>query len=156
MARRFPFSASALFPVFLFTCAMRPVAVAQEDAGPGAAVYAKSCAVCHDKTAPRMPSRSVLQQRSATFILKTLNSGVMKEQGAALSVTERTEVAHWLGEENCAGDRSGHPCESLPGRAHFRSRIVNLDQLGWRPGESSVPARGGSRAHRSASGAPQA
>ncbi len=140
MARRFPFSASALFPVFLFTCAMRPVAVAQEDAGPGAAVYAKSCAVCHDKTAPRMPSRSVLQQRSATFILKALNSGVMKEQGAALSVTERTEVAHWLGRKTALGiDQAtlANPCQaahtSVPASSTWTSWGGGLENHRFQP-----------------------
>jgi polyvinyl alcohol dehydrogenase (cytochrome) len=81
----------------LVLCAVSSTATAQENVSPGAAVYAKSCASCHDKPAPRVPTRAVLQQRTAAFILKTLNSGVMKEQGAALAPPERAAVAQWLG-----------------------------------------------------------
>ena len=63
----------------------------------GSEIYAKHCAACHDKTAARMPSRSVLQQRTSGFILKTLNSGVMKAEAATLSPPDRIAVSQWLG-----------------------------------------------------------
>ena len=128
MARRIAFSATALFPILLLTCISGPVVLAQEAANPGAAVYAKSCAVCHDKTAPRVPSRSVLQQRSATFILKTLTAGAMKEQGASLSSAERSQVAQWLGRKTALGmDKAtlANPCKtadaSLPASSAWTS-----------------------------------
>ena len=118
MARYFAFSAAVLTFVVLATSAAPPAATAQE--GVGAAVYAKSCAVCHDKTAPRVPSRAVLEQRNAAFILKTLNAGVMKEQAAALSPEERSQVAHWLGRKSALGlDKSAlaNPCRAASASA---------------------------------------
>jgi polyvinyl alcohol dehydrogenase (cytochrome) len=64
---------------------------------PGATVYQQHCASCHDSGAIRIPARSVLQERTSTKILKTLNSGVMKQQAAALSPPERALVSQWLG-----------------------------------------------------------
>ncbi len=152
MARRFPVSAIAMFPIVIFMCAARPVVVAQEDAGPEAAVYAKSCAVCHDATAPRTPSRSTLQQRTAAFILKTLNSGVMKEQGATLSLEERTEVAHWLGRKTALGmDKAAiaNPCPganpSVPGSSTWTSWGGGLENRRFQPATAArlTPAQAG-------------
>jgi len=77
-------------------------APAQAAGSPGAEIYAKRCASCHDQAAARMPSRSVLQQRTSGFILKTLNSGIMKEQAATLSLPERMAVSQWLGRTTAA------------------------------------------------------
>ena len=77
-------------------------ATSQTASSPGAEVYAKHCASCHDQAAARMPSRSVLQQRTSGFIFKTLNSGIMKEQAALLSPPERMAVSYWLGRTTAA------------------------------------------------------
>ena len=112
------FGCRVVYPILLFTLAATISAMAQEN--PGAAVYAKRCAVCHDKTAVRMPSRSVLQQRSATFILKTLNAGVMKAEAASLSDAERAQVAGWLGRKTALGlDKTAlaNPCHATSSSA---------------------------------------
>jgi polyvinyl alcohol dehydrogenase (cytochrome) len=88
----------SIFSAFTFIAS----AAGQDVAAPGAEVYAKHCASCHDKAAARMPSRSVLQQRTSGFILRTLNSGIMKEQAAPLSPPERMAVAQWLGRTTAA------------------------------------------------------
>ncbi len=63
----------------------------------GDAVYAGHCATCHDHEGPRIPSRSVLQQRTSAYILQVLNTGIMKQQAAELSPQERSAVALLLG-----------------------------------------------------------
>ncbi|MBV8573048.1 MAG: PQQ-binding-like beta-propeller repeat protein, partial [Acidobacteriaceae bacterium] len=75
---------------------------AQSTAAPGEAVYSKHCASCHDSGGLRIPPRSTLQQRTSASILKTLNSGVMQQQAAALSFAERLAVAQWLGRKTAA------------------------------------------------------
>ena len=82
---------------------------------PGADVYAKRCASCHDSGAVRVPSRSVLQQRTSGYILKTLNTGIMKEQAATLSVEQRMAVAEWLGRKTAASldpTKVANPCKA--------------------------------------------
>ncbi|MFZ0393789.1 MAG: PQQ-binding-like beta-propeller repeat protein [Terracidiphilus sp.] len=101
MARCFGFRGTIVYLILLSAFAASAITRAQEN--PGAAVYAKRCAFCHDKTAVRMPTRSVLQQRSAAFILKTLNAGVMKAEAASLSDAERAQVAGWLGRKTALG-----------------------------------------------------
>ena len=64
---------------------------------PGAAVYNAHCAQCHDASTPtRVPTRSALTQLPAASIKKALDSGVMKQQGSALTEQERIDVANWL------------------------------------------------------------
>lgn len=91
----------------------------QVTAGPGAAVYRQHCASCHDSGAVRIPSRAILQQRTSATILKALNSGVMKQQGATLSLGERTTVAAWLGRKTAVSidaSRLSNQCQSSGGR----------------------------------------
>jgi polyvinyl alcohol dehydrogenase (cytochrome) len=90
-------SALAVSFIILFTRAWSSTAYGQESANPGDEVYAKHCAACHDQEAARAPSRSVLQQRTSAYILKVLNTGIMKEQAAQLSPEERSAVALMLG-----------------------------------------------------------
>lgn len=112
------FGCRVVYPILLIALAASVAAMAQEN--PGAAVYAQRCAVCHDKTAVRMPTRAVLQQRSAVFILKTLNAGVMKQEAAGLSAIERRQVAQWLGRKTALGlDKAtlANPCHTGPSPA---------------------------------------
>jgi polyvinyl alcohol dehydrogenase (cytochrome) len=93
------------------------VSVAPASGQAGAEVYAKHCAACHDKPAPRMPARSVLEQRTGGFILKTLNEGAMKDQAASLAPAERMAVAQWLGRNTPAvldPSKAANPCKSSP------------------------------------------
>lgn len=83
----------------LIICA---VALGQSTVHPGEKVYQQHCAICHDSGALRIPPRQVLQQQSIDAILKSLDSGIMKPQGAALSATERSDVAAWLGKASTA------------------------------------------------------
>lgn len=50
---KFAVPTTLMYPVLRVTCAAPIVAVAQD--APGAAIYAKSCAMCHDKPVPCMP-----------------------------------------------------------------------------------------------------
>ncbi|MGC2618049.1 MAG: PQQ-binding-like beta-propeller repeat protein [Acidobacteriaceae bacterium] len=78
----------------LIICA---TALGQTAVHPGEKVYQQHCAICHDSGAVRIPPRQVLQQQSIDAILKSLDSGIMKPQGATLTAAERADVAAWLG-----------------------------------------------------------
>ena len=65
-----------------------------------AALFKKHCASCHESAnaaAARIPPVATLKAMTPGAILKTLESGVMKAQAAALSVNERQAVANFLG-----------------------------------------------------------
>ncbi len=62
----------------------------------GGAAYKTNCAACHDTGANRAPPVTLIGQLAPEAILRTLTSGAMKEQGAALTVQERSAVAEVL------------------------------------------------------------
>ena len=81
-----------------------------------AALFQKHCASCHDaavQAGPRIPQRSALKAMTPGAILKALESGVMKQQGAPLSTNERMAVANLLGTAVTVERRREeitHPC----------------------------------------------
>lgn len=63
-------------------------------------LFRKHCASCHDSAAgaaSRAPQLSVLKTMTPAAIQKTLESGIMKTQAAALSGDERLKIASLLG-----------------------------------------------------------
>src|SRR5271169_4745227 len=65
-----------------------------------AALFQKNCASCHASSAQagaRVPQLDVLKTLSPTTILRTLETGVMKAQAAAISTNERQALANYLG-----------------------------------------------------------
>ena len=63
----------------------------------GAAIYRQHCALCHDHSSEtRAPAPTALRRMSAANILKALESGVMKEQGAKLTAGEKAAAAEFL------------------------------------------------------------
>lgn len=63
----------------------------------GAALYKLRCAACHDISATtRAPAPGALKLMSPENIVRALESGVMKEQGATLSPDQRRTVAEYL------------------------------------------------------------
>ncbi len=63
----------------------------------GAALYKQRCAACHEVSGEtRAPRSSALRLMSPENIVRSLESGLMKEQGAAMSVAEKRTVAEFL------------------------------------------------------------
>ncbi len=63
----------------------------------GSALYKVHCAMCHDASGEtRAPAPAALRQMSPENILKALETGLMKDQGASLTATERRTVAEFL------------------------------------------------------------
>jgi polyvinyl alcohol dehydrogenase (cytochrome) len=80
----------------LFLLLLAPVAFAADQ--DGATLYKLRCAPCHDNSAEtRAPAPSALKLMTSDNILKALEAGTMKEQGARLSAAERRIVADYLG-----------------------------------------------------------
>ena len=70
---------------------------AQAAPTPGAAVYAKYCASCHDQVDARIPTRDSLTQMSPARILRTLDFGLMMSIASPIKRDDREAVAKFLG-----------------------------------------------------------
>jgi polyvinyl alcohol dehydrogenase (cytochrome) len=79
------------FVLMVAVIAAASPAVAQD----GAALYGQHCASCHDAVA-RAPSRSVIGVLSTERIVASLTSGLMRQQGAALSAEQKAAIAQYL------------------------------------------------------------
>lgn len=102
--------------------------VARGDTEPGARIYAQHCASCHDSGTVRIPTRSVLREQTSASIVRSLQSGVMKQQGEALSSAERVLVAQWLGrktDHGITGSRLTNACKNP------EARYANKQLASW-------------------------
>jgi polyvinyl alcohol dehydrogenase (cytochrome) len=81
----------------------------------GPKVYQEHCALCHESGAIRIPPQSVLRQHTSAGILRTLEAGVMKQQGAGLTPEQRKAVAQWLGGSTPVSIDSSHVANSCKG-----------------------------------------
>jgi polyvinyl alcohol dehydrogenase (cytochrome) len=115
-------------------------------ADPGAAVYKLHCASCHDSGAVRVPTRSVLQERTSAAILKSLTTGVMMQQAAMLSPGERRVVVAWLGRKTALGIdtkalsglcTSKEALSSHPRQPEWISWGGGLDNLRFQPAQAA-------------------
>jgi polyvinyl alcohol dehydrogenase (cytochrome) len=77
--------------LFVIAIGMAVPAAAQD----GAALYTQHCATCHD-AATRAPSRQVLGLLAPDRIVASLTSGLMRQQGEALSAEQRLAIARHL------------------------------------------------------------
>src|SRR5947208_1640767 len=83
---------------FAAVVAVAALAISAEAAPPsGAAIYARHCAMCHDKSGEtRAPARAVLGELTVERILAVMATGTMKPMAAAVSATDRRAVASFL------------------------------------------------------------
>jgi polyvinyl alcohol dehydrogenase (cytochrome) len=103
--RRAPFgSAGIVLIAFLVPC------VASAAPPSGAALYAKHCAMCHDKSGEtRAPARSVLASLTVERILSVMTAGTMKAQAAGLSASDRMTLASFLSSKHGSADAGAPP-----------------------------------------------
>ena len=80
--------------ISLSILALSPLAMAQE----GTRVYIANCQQCHDQNSDsHAPLKEALANRPWEQIVKALETGAMRAQGAQLSPEERRAVARYLG-----------------------------------------------------------
>ena len=71
------------------------LALAAEPDGP--AIYKQRCAICHDKSSEtRAPAPTAMRLMSPENVVRSLESGLMKDQGAAMTASERRTIAEYL------------------------------------------------------------
>jgi polyvinyl alcohol dehydrogenase (cytochrome) len=99
-----------LLPVSAVLCLIGSTGQVQAQNRDGATVFKTVCSMCHKADSPvNAPLPEVLRAMPVATILTALESGKMKSQGAALSASERTAVAKYLGVPGA---------ESIPQTAH--------------------------------------
>ena len=73
----------------------------------GAAVFARTCAACHEHGVPGAPNQVLLKQMTAGAIDRALTRGAMAAQGARLTSEERQQVIVFLAGD--APESAHHP-----------------------------------------------
>jgi mono/diheme cytochrome c family protein len=63
---------------------------------PGAALYVKYCAECHDGSVAKAPSTTFLQLMPPDAVLAAQTTGVMQRESRKLSVEQKTQVAEYV------------------------------------------------------------
>jgi polyvinyl alcohol dehydrogenase (cytochrome) len=98
-----------------------------------AALFQKHCASCHQNTeaAGRIPQIEDLKTRSSRSILRTLETGAMKQQASALSANERLFLANLLGKPVTMELPREQISNSCPQGAAWKS---TSGWSGWSPG----------------------
>jgi len=71
---------------------------ADRETMPGAATYHIACAQCHDKAVYKAPAKSFLNLMGPDTIYSALSTGLMKQQGAALTDEKKHQVAEYVGD----------------------------------------------------------
>lgn len=110
---------------------------------PGAAVYREHCTTCHDGTVYKAPVRFIVSQMPPEAIYAALTSGVMKQQGAGLTDTQRRDVAQYLTGEPVSNTAPPAPAPACEGKAaqFDLTRPPLVTAWGFDPGNSHhIPA----------------
>jgi len=112
---------------------------------PGAELFQTQCASCHLRGVSHAPHKNMLELLSPESIIATLTSGSMKEQGAGLDATQKSELAEYLSntsvdadkipETVCGAEISFFDFDDFPGWTgwgidHSNSRTISSSQAG--------------------------
>lgn len=80
---------------------------------PGKAHYETACAACHNGNLKKAPHRDMIGLMTPEAILKTLTTGIMQNEAAGLTDSQKTEVAEYLSGEPMGGELAVIPqCEN--------------------------------------------
>jgi polyvinyl alcohol dehydrogenase (cytochrome) len=106
----------------------------------GEQLYKTRCAVCHGGSVAEAPRLEALQRLSVRAILQTLQTGVMRVQGASLTATERQLVADYISKLSASETsiKAGQCAESLS--ASTRNEKPRIGSWGMGPGNMRYTA----------------
>jgi polyvinyl alcohol dehydrogenase (cytochrome) len=102
-----------------------------------AALFQKNCASCHQNVnaAGRIPQIEDLKALPSRVILRTLETGAMKQQAAALSGSDRQFLANWLGKPLTMELQRGQISNLCPAGVAWKN---TAGWSGWSPGLSNT------------------
>jgi polyvinyl alcohol dehydrogenase (cytochrome) len=104
----------------VFVLSVSGLAVAQDRAPDGAALYQRHCASCHDNGAARAPDRESLKTMLPARVLTAMETGPMISMATGRSVAERRAIAEFVTGQSFATALDTNPspqamCSSAPG-----------------------------------------
>ncbi len=117
----------------------------------GAALYREHCALCHDATGQtKAPPLSSLKMMSTDNVVRALESGLMKEQGASLSAAQKQAVAGFVAAKAA-------PVASAPACADLKAKFSpgESDWNGWGAGLDNARFQSTARAGLTAGQVPR-
>lgn len=85
----------------------------------GGALYAQHCASCHEGAVAKAPHRDMIVMMTPAAVLRSLTTGVMREQAAALGDVERAQLAEYLTGRSLADAGPRQPPACAPERSAF-------------------------------------
>src|SRR3954471_18910028 len=88
-----------------------------------AGLFQKNCATCHQNgnAVGRIPQIEDLKALPTRVILRTLETGAMKQQASALSGNERLFLANWLGKPVTTEVQRGQLSNACPEGAVWKN-----------------------------------
>jgi polyvinyl alcohol dehydrogenase (cytochrome) len=121
-------------PRYVASCCTLLFIACSLSAQDGAALYKKSCAICHDANIERVPNREALRAMSPEHVLDTMESGAMISMSSRLSAAERRAVAEFV-----TGKSFGNVLKTTPlpqamcaeGPAEFTDSVAGPLWNGW-------------------------
>lgn len=123
-----------LFHRFVTSCCAVLLSASILSAQDGPALYKKSCAVCHDASVGRAPSRETLHAMTPRQVLAAMESGAMISMAASLTEAERRAIAEFVTEKSLGQDSEMAPSkQAMCGAASgdFRDPLAEPHWLGW-------------------------
>ena len=123
--------------VLIFSAILRLPQLRAADDPFGAQIYAKHCAQCHDQGADaRVPPRAALEKMTSASVLRALETGVMRDMGAKLTLGERIAVAPFVGKAEAAKvDQLANRCAASSSRTvASKDSIGSMGWTGWSAG----------------------
>lgn len=81
-------------------CSSSNKALSDTDKTRAEALYQANCAACHEAGEGGAPTRAALETRTPAAILAALETGLMREQGKAISPEERVLMSKYLGSKS--------------------------------------------------------
>ena len=97
---------------------------------PGAELYQRHCAACHDQSFYKAPSRGMISRLGARGILRAMNEGAMVAQAAVLDDAGRQAVAEYVSRQNL-NDLPSYPTPPVCDAAHGFDATQPPVSRGW-------------------------
>lgn len=122
----------------LLMALLLPLTITAADDAAGSQLYRKHCASCHDTGGnSRIPPLSALRQKTAGSLMKALETGVMRLQGAAMGRSERRALTGWLGKAEATAVAAGQLSNPCPTANWPPARVGESAWSGWGAGLSN-------------------
>lgn len=139
--------------IMLAAFEMRAVAQLSE----GASIYKRQCALCHDNSAmTRAPSPASLKMMTPETVLRSLETGRMKDQGALLNAAQKKAIAEFVTGKHFGQEKPKEvPQAALCPATKAAFGFGASDWNGWSPNPDNARFQPGDRAQLTADQVPR-